>query len=150
MFLEEIEVFSLENVLGHGSKDDKFESWNVGRVLVEGIGIADELARGMDEEPAENRCSGKRHGRVLDRWGSVDEHRIRALEGCPRCGDHSPVGRMISWVANSSPPGLRERVEDETKVLKFQRRQAVSVDEGSLDGHFSGVTKLGHPSIFFI
>ena len=46
------EVFLLEDVLGHGSKDDESGSWNVGRVLVEGIGIADELARGMDEEPA--------------------------------------------------------------------------------------------------
>ena len=63
-----------------GSKDDECGSWNVRRVLVEGIGIADELARGMDEEPAEDRCSGTRHGRVLDRWGSVDEHRIRALK----------------------------------------------------------------------
>ena len=88
------EVFLLEDVLGHGSKDDESGSWNVGRVLVEGIGIADELARGMDEEPAENRCSGTRHGRVLDRWGSVDEHRIRALKRVVRAAPGAETTRQ--------------------------------------------------------
>ena len=62
----------------------------------------------------------------LVRWVLDDEHGIWALEdgeGGSWRRDHPPWWRMVSGVAaDSDPPCLRESVDDDSKVLDFQRR----------------------------
>ena len=75
-------------------------------------------------------------GLVLGRRILVDEHGIRALkdsEGRAWVRDHSPRGQGVLQSTNGVPPGRRQSLEDELKVLGFQRGKSVSNIEGVSD-----------------
>jgi hypothetical protein len=77
-----------------------------------------ELTRGRDQQP--------------QRW--VLRLRVRALqvgEGSSRSRDHLPPEQAIrGFTAQDGKPWLRERVEDESKVLELHGGEVMSLDEG--------------------